>query len=186
MNEFRNIIIDSRKNIAIGVNYPDAAVSDKRIKIKCLKYSGEGLPFSNHNQATKLNSLYLLNKYLTKIKQLKEEDENKDIQCRIIINNSLWKTITKGTYKTWVKIGCYHSNKKPLSKEELKLWEDFSKLYSELFLEVTFADLNLYKLNNIKYNYVNVIYAKKVINKIESIMKEYEDNELDKLFSNIL
>ena len=73
MNEFRNIIIDSRKNIAIGVNYPDAAVSDKRIKIKCLKYSGEGLPFSNHNQATKLNSLYLLNKYLTKIKQLKEE-----------------------------------------------------------------------------------------------------------------
>ena len=64
MNEFRNIIISSKKNIAIGVNYPDQAVSNKKIKIRCLKYSGEALPFTDHNQASKLNSLYLLNKYL--------------------------------------------------------------------------------------------------------------------------
>ena len=37
MNEFRNIIISSKKNIAIGVNYPDQAVSNKKIKIRCLK-----------------------------------------------------------------------------------------------------------------------------------------------------
>lgn len=184
MNEFRNIIISSKKNIAIGVNYPDQAVSNKKIKIRCLKYSDEALPFTDHNQASKLNSLYLLNKYLTKIKQIKEKDNS--ISCRIIINNTLYKTITKGTYKEWVKTGCYHSNKKPLNENEIALWRKFGELYSELFFDITFADLNFYKLNNIKYNYVNVIYAKKVIDKMENIMKEYENSELDKLFNEIL
>lgn len=184
MNNFRNIIITSRKNVAIGVNYSDEAITNKRLKIKCLKYSGEALPFSEHNQASKLNSLYLLNKYLTKIKQLKKEDDS--ISCRIIINNTLWKTITKGTYKEWVKTGCYRSNKKPLSENEIELWKEFGELYSELFFDVTFADLNFYRLNNIKYNYVNIIYAKKIIDKIEDMLKEYENNELDKLFNHIL
>ena len=60
MNSFRNIIINSKKNIAIGINYPDEAMSNKNIKIRCLKYSGDALPFSDHNQASKLNSLYFL------------------------------------------------------------------------------------------------------------------------------
>lgn len=184
MNEFRNIIITSKKNIAIGVNYPDEAVSNRKIKIKCLKYSGEALPFSEHNQASKLNSLYLLNKYLTKIKQIKEKDNS--ISCRIIINNSLYKTITKGTYKEWVKTGCYHSSGKPLDQTEVELWQEFGSLYSELFFDVTFADLNFYKLNNIKYNYVNILYAKKIIDRMEDIIKEYENCELNNLFNHIL
>lgn len=184
MNSFRNIIINSKKNIAIGINYPDEAMSNKNIKIRCLKYSGDALPFSDHNQASKLNSLYLLNKYLLKIKQLKEKDNS--ISCRIIINNTLYKTITKGTYKEWVKTGCYHSSKKPLDEKEIALWKEFGNLYAELFFDITFADLNFYKLNTIKYNYTNIIYAKKIIDKIEGIIEEYENSELDKLFNEIL
>lgn len=175
MNKLNNVIIVGKKDYIIAVNFND--VNDKRPD--CVYYNGAKLPKQSDEQgATAINSLYVINNYLSKIKS-EVLGGRMDQVAYVVVPDIVYDKISKGTYKNWVLKGGYVNSDKEMDALELKLWTNFLGLYSELFAFVEFKRLSLYNLKKPKFNVNHVKYVNNVIGQCWELIAEHENKKLE-------
>lgn len=182
MNKFQNIIITSSPYIIMGCNFSNDLVEENEIKnVSCTKFSK--LPcLENEIYADTVNYIYIINKYLNKIKE--EIKNNKNISCRFFINQRIYSIITKGTFKYWILNGKTESSGKEIPEIELEMWREFSNLYSEIFANVTFTSLNFIMSKNIKYNQKNILFTQAIVGLMEDKIKEINEIKISDFIKN--
>lgn len=158
MNELKNIVIVGKKDYTLAINFEK--VGDQQPN--CIFFDKNQLPVSAIEKAsTGLNSLYTLCVYLEKIKAKKQLNKLNDV-AYIIIPDTIYKDITKETYKTWLAKETFRDGK-PVDKLVLSLWNKFAELYSEVFKYVVFRPLSKYNIKNPKFNADLVLYINSLI-----------------------
>lgn len=158
MNELKNIVIVGKKDYTLAINFEN--VGDQQPN--CIFFDKNQLPVSASNKAaTGLNSLYTLCVYLEKLKAKKALNNLKDVSY-IIIPDTIYKDITRETYKTWISKETYKDGK-AIDKLTLSLWNKFVELYAEVFRNVIFRPLSKYNIKNPKYNADLVLYVNSLI-----------------------
>lgn len=190
MKNYQNVIISGARDYFLAVNYKDVYTTPK-----CLAYDNSKLPIErNEVNASVINALSVLNKYLcelSRLKSIQEKDKNKDkgsnnhVMCYISIPDDLHKTITKGTYKSWVKRGKTTTGK-DINSLELSEWKKFAQLYFNLFLDIEFRSNNHYMIKQPKYNKQSIMFGKEIIDRCEELRKEHEANSFEDVMSGIL
>lgn len=176
MKNYQNIFIVGTMDYVLAVNY--AGITSQ---IRCLEFKDHVLPINrDHNKATELNALSILNKYLKNIVQLSTLTKTDSIMCYITIPDKLYNYIQKGTYKNWIKNGTTMSGN-PISQEEIELWKEFTNLYIQSFEHVNFKSLMDFTNTKPKYDYKNYTFARTVINSCEERIETYKSEKLEKI-----
>ena len=175
MNKLNNVIIVGKKDYIIAVNFND--FNDKRPD--CVYYNGTKLPKNSEEQgATAINSLYVINNYLSKIKS-EVLGGRMDQVAYVVVPDIVYDKISKGTYKNWVLKGGYVNSDKEMDKLELQLWTKFLELYNELFAFVEFKRLSMYNLKKPKFNANHVKYVNNVIGQCWDLIAVHENQKLE-------
>lgn len=176
MKRYQNVIIVGDLDHVLAVNYENI-----NSNIRCLEFTSDNLPVSKDTKnATILNSLHVLNKYLKNIVKLKKESDTKDIMCFIAIDDKLYEHIWKGTYKAWVKRHTFR-NGAPIDQTILDLWTEFSNLYIQAFMDVEFRKLSHYTINKPTYDSANIKFANGVIKRCEKLIEDKKLKDLEKI-----
>lgn len=186
LRNYKNIIFSGSVNNILVANYSLEYIREYNIPNNVRKFnklpimSDEYLP----EKVIELNSLFVLNKYLKRIKQLKESEENNNqsnVICNIILKDKLYDKITKGTYKYWIKEKITSSGK-AIDKKELELWEDFKCSYKEVFEDVKFSNINKFKGEKTpKYNIESVEFVREIALILDSLNEQSEEKILKSL-----
>lgn len=180
--KYENIIIDGDvRNIFTAYYSKNSAMNNKDCKL--YRFTSEKLPCaSGELYAKDTNALYILNKYLAKI--IDSKDEYK--QIKIYLNSSLFNKISSGKYKYWVETGKTQSGA-VLEKKELDEWKIFVQLYRKVFTKINWYQTSLfevkgnYKFNKEEMNYGREIYCalhKKLIKKAEQDLNKKIFNKM--------
>lgn len=176
---FENIIIDSDvRNVFTSCYSKDSAINKEQCKL--YRYTSNRLPCSSAEMfARDTNALYILNKYLSKI--IDNKDDYK--QIKIYLNTSLHNKIESGRYKYWVETG-YTQTGKTIANKELEQWKIFALLYGQVFTKITFKDSKLLTMKEYKYNKEEMEYGREVYNRIhERLIKKAEEDLHKKIFN---
>lgn len=173
MKKYRNVIIVGSKTDYVAISYENmnSTVLYRRFN----KFSSMG-----KNNTDTVNSLSVINKYLSEIYNSKETSPH-----YFAVPNKICTAIKNGSYKNWLKTGKTASGKE-LDKEELYQWTIFSSLYKELFNEINFKPLSYYGMKNVKYNKEQMAYTKDLINKAYEYLNENKNNNLMDSLDSIL
>lgn len=182
MNNFQNIILVNSPYVVMGCNFSNDLVEGNQLKnVNCTKFSK--LPcLENEIYAESVNYLYIINKYLAKVGE--EIETNRNISCRFFINQKAYSMITKGTFKYWILNGKTESTGKEIPTKELEVWKEFSRLYSQVFTNVSFTSLNFIMSKNIKYNQKNILFTQAVIGLMENKIQEINDIKISEFLKN--
>lgn len=174
MKSYQNVIIVGDLDHILAVNYENV-----HSNIRCLEFNNLPIDRDDKN-ATMLNSLSVLNKYLRNIVKLKKLTDATNIMCFIAIDDKLYEYIWKGTYKAWVK---RHTTRdgRPIDKKVLDLWTEFSELYVQAFMDVEFRKLSHYTINKPTYDSENIRFASSIIRKCETIIENKKMEKLEKI-----
>lgn len=193
LKDYKNIVIIGNDKEILAANYSYQYI-DKNNEPNSIKRFSKKLPMfisdmtiedieKKQNKITELNTLYILNKYLKKIKTL--SDKNKNI-TNIAIEHTLYDKITKNTYKNWIMTG-KTSNNISIPETEITLWTEFMNNYREVFDIVNFIDINLYKGNKrIKYNKNKIEYGRLVYAQLLTVLKADEEIYINNSLESIL
>ena len=173
MKKYRNVIIVGSKTDYVAISYEN--MSSTVLYRRFNKFSNMG-----KNNTDTVNSLSVINKYLSEIYNSKETSPH-----YFAVPNKICTAIKNGSYKNWLKTGKTASGKE-LDKEELYQWTIFSSLYKELFNEINFKPLSYYGMKNAKYNKEQMAYTKKLINKAYEYLNENKNNNLMDSLDSIL
>lgn len=180
--KFENIIIDGDvRNIFTACYSKEDA--QKQNDCTLYRFTSNKLPCaSSEVYAKDTNALYILNKYLAKI--IDSKDEYK--QIKIYLNSSLFNKISSGKYKYWIETGKTQSGA-VLEKKELDEWKIFVQLYRKVFTKINWYQTTLfevkgtYKFNKEEMNYGREIYCtlhKKLIKKAEQDLNKKIFNKM--------
>ena len=180
--KFENIIIDGDvRNIFTAHYSKDSAMNNKDCKL--FRFTNDKLPCaSSEVYAKDTNALYILNKYLAKI--IDSKDEYK--QIKIYLNSSLYGKISSGKYKYWVESGMTQSGVK-LSKKELDEWKIFVQLYRKVFTKINWYNTTLFEVKSTyKFNKEEMSYGREIYNVLHSrLIKKAESDLNKKIFNNM-
>lgn len=180
-NTFNNIVIVSNKDIVIGTHFNNTTTETKETTYV---FADNKLPLTrNERGANTTNTLHIINKYLRSIIKLNQQEStiiNTNIS-NIIIPDDLYDYISKGTYKGWLKTKSYRDGR-PIQSNMLETWEEFSKLYKEVFLDVEFKKLSIYKQKQPKYDIELITKVNAIIEACNKHIKEREEDLFDKIF----
>ena len=173
MKAYRNVIIVGSKTDYIAISYEN--IKSPVVYRKFNKFSNMG-----KNNTDTVNSLSVINKYLSEIYNSKESSPH-----YFAVPNKICTAIKNGSYKQWIKTGKTASGV-ALDKEELYQWTIFSTLYKELFNEINFKPLSYYNMKNVKYNKEQMAFTKELINKAYKYIEENKNNNLIDSLDSIL
>ncbi len=183
MNIYQNIIITCSHHIIMGCNYSNDLVAENNIsKAQCTKFT-KLLCTNNESFSDTTNAIYVVNKYLKKIKE--ELPNNSKIHSRIIIDHKIYSAITKGTYKYWILNGKTETTNRQINEVELNTWKEFASLYSELFAHVVFMSLNLMLQSKPKYNVKNVLFGQTIINAMNKQIRQFNEKLEQEIFDKV-
>lgn len=193
LKDYKNIVIIGNDKEVLAANYSYQYI-DKNKEANSIKRFSKKLPMflsdtsienieKEQNKITELNTLFILNKYLKKIKTLANENRN---VVNIAIEHTLYDKIIKNTYKNWIITG-KTSNDIKIPEIEITLWLEFMNNYREVFDIVNFIDINLYKGNKrIKYNKNKVEYGRIVYLQLLAVLKADEEKYINNSLESIL
>lgn len=186
LKSYKNIIITGNINNILVANYSFEYIRENNTPNKIRRFNKK-LPIVSEEyvpeKVIELNTLFILNKYLKRIKQLKvaEKDNKSNIVCNIILKDKLYDKITKGTYKYWIKEKITSTGKE-IDKKELELWKEFKCNYKEVFDDVKFSSINKFKGNKIpKYNIEAVGFIRQTAFILDSLNEQSEEKTLKSL-----
>jgi hypothetical protein len=173
MKEYRNVIIVGEKTNFVVMSYENIykPVTYKRFN----KFDNQG-----KNNTDTVNSLIIINKYLSEIYNSDESNPH-----YFVVPNKICTAIKNGTYKNWIKTGKTASGK-TLEQDELYQWVIFASLYKELFNAINFKPLSYYNMKNIKYNIQQMNFTKELINKAYSYLERNKNKNFMDSLSDIL
>lgn len=179
LTDYKNIMFVGNKNSILVANYSFEYIRENNAPNSIRRFNKKLPALANgfiEKKTVELNTLYILNKYLIKIDQLiKQENNNNDFVCNIIVEHKLWDIITKGTYKYWLA-----DNK--ISEIESNLWKEFMNNYLKVFKNIKFFSINLYKGDKTpKYRINEINYGRMVMSILEDLNKQSEEKILKKL-----
>lgn len=170
--KFENIIIEGDVR-NVFTSYYSKQDTIELIPYKMYRFTSAKLPCSSSELYAKdTNALYILNKYLSKI--IENKDEYK--QIKIYLNSSLYNKITTGKYKYWVENKMTQSGT-PLASKEVDQWINFAKLYKEVFTKINWYQTKLFEMKEFKYNKNEMNYGREVYRQLhfKLIQKAEED-----------
>ena len=178
--KFENIIIDGDvRNIFTACYSKEDA--QKQNDCTLYRFTSNKLPCtSSEVYAKDTNALYILNKYLAKI--IDSKDEYK--QIKIYLNSSLFNKISSGKYKYWVETGKTQSGA-VLEKKELDEWKIFVQLYRKVFTKINWYQTSLFEFkSNYKFNKEEMNYGRAIFNRLHSkLIKKAEEDLNKKIFN---
>ena len=178
--KFENIIIDGDvRNIFTACYSKEDA--QKQNDCTLYRFTSNKLPCtSSEVYAKDTNALYILNKYLAKI--IDSKDEYK--QIKIYLNSSLFNKISSGKYKYWIETGKTQSGA-VLEKKELDEWKIFVQLYRKVFTKINWYQTSLFEFkSNYKFNKEEMNYGRAIFNRLHSkLIKKAEEDLNKKIFN---
>ena len=178
--KFENIIIDGDvRNIFTACYSKEDA--QKQNDCTLYRFTSNKLPCSSSEVYAKdTNALYILNKYLAKI--IDSKDEYK--QIKIYLNSSLFNKISSGKYKYWIETGKTQSGA-VLEKKELDEWKIFVQLYRKVFTKINWYQTSLFEFkSNYKFNKEEMNYGRAIFNRLHSkLIKKAEEDLNKKIFN---
>lgn len=178
--KFENIIIDGDvRNIFTACYSKEDA--QKQNDCTLYRFTSNKLPCaSSEVYAKDTNALYILNKYLAKI--IDSKDEYK--QIKIYLNSSLFNKINSGKYKYWIETGKTQSGA-VLEKKELDEWKIFVQLYRKVFTKINWYQTSLFEFkSNYKFNKEEMNYGRAIFNRLHSkLIKKAEEDLNKKIFN---
>ena len=173
MKEYRNVIIVGEKTNFIAMSYENMYKSVAYKKFDKFENKGK-------NNTDTVNSLIIINKYLSEIYNSNEFNPH-----YFVVPNKICNAIKNGTYKNWIKTGKTVSGK-ALEQDELYQWIIFASLYKELFNSINFKPLSYYNMKNVKYNIQQMNFTKELINKAYSYLDKNKNKNFMDSLSDIL
>lgn len=182
-NIYRNAIILGELDYVLLTHFDN--IGDKA---NTLAYNNTILPLNqNENGSTTINCLHVVNDLMKRILKLKVDNNGKlDGTCFITIPDKLYKAaIQKGSYKTWIKNDGVANNGNKLSDLEIKEWNTFVSLYSELFLDINFRNLTQVSIKTPRYNVSYVNKQKELIRKMKGHINSHKEQSVLDLIANL-
>lgn len=178
--KLENIIIDGDvRNVFTAYYSKQAAIDTEKCKI--FRFTSEKLPCKSAELFAKdTNALYILNRYLSKI--IDDKDNYK--QIKIYISPSLYGKISTGKYKYWVETGKTQSGT-PIAQKELNEWKIFATLYGQVFTKITFYRNNLFEMKDFKYNKEEMKYGRTIFLKLHGMLIKKAEEDLNKKLMNM-
>ena len=180
--KFENIIIDGDvRNIFTAHYSKESAMNNKDCKL--FRFTSEKLPCtSSEIYAKDTNALYILNKYLAKIIDSKDEYQ----QVRVYVNSSLYNKISSGKYKYWVETGKTQSDT-VWEKKELDEWKIFVQLYRKVFTKINWYKTTLFEAKGTyKFNKEEMDYGREIYYALhKKLIKKAEQDLNKKIFNNM-
>ena len=178
--KFENIIIDGDvRNIFTACYSKEDA--QKQNDCTLYRFTSNKLPCaSSEIYAKDTNALYILNRYLAKIIENKEDYK----QIKIYLNSSLFNKISSGKYKYWIETGKTQSGA-VLEKKELDEWKIFVQLYRKVFTKINWYQTSLFEFkSNYKFNKEEMNYGRVIFNRLHSkLIKKAEEDLNKKIFN---
>ena len=177
--KFENIIIDGDVRNVFTACYSKQDAKEYK-DCKLYRFTSKKLPCeSSELYAKDTNALYILNRYLAKIIDNKEDYK----QIIIYLNPSLYDKISSEKYKYWVENGMTQSGT-VLAKKEIEQWKIFVNLYKEVFTKINWRRTKLFEVKEFKYNKEEMNYGRIVYNKLHaSLIKKAEEDLSKKIFN---
>ncbi len=175
-----NIIIDGDVRNIFTAHY---SKEDSKTLTPCklYRFTNQKLPCTSAEiYAKDTNALYILNRYLAKI--IENKDEYK--QIKVYLNTSLYNKIVTGKYKHWVETGETLSGT-TLDTKEVNEWRVFVNLYAQVFTKITFYRTDLFSMKNFKYNKEEMEYGRVVYNKLHGMLIKKAEEDLNKKLMNM-
>ena len=165
MKQYKNLLIVGDKTNYVAISFENMY---KPVKYKYFNN------FSNKGQYTTdtINTLIVLNKYLSEIYKNKEDNIH-----YLVLSNKISRSINNGSYKLWVRTGKTASGKE-LDKEELLQWTIFNSLYKELSDVINIKAESYYAMKNVKYNKEFMAFTKELLNKAHKFIEKKKENNL--------
>ena len=175
----RNIIIVGRSESVARITYDTVAR-----KASAQDYIGGGVPASVSG-ATRINCL---NVVVRTMEQLAEKDLSEEVSPTLICTiGMVVDVINNGSFKYWLLGSGTKMNGESVNETELKLWERFAELYSQLYLFITFKNVSDLKIpKNTRYaismeQRALAEYAEKAWDRVKVTAPEIEEVEGDAL-----
>ena len=179
--KLENIIIDGDvRNVFTAYYSKEDAKQNNNCKL--YRFTTEKLPCdSSELYAKDTNALYILNRYLAKIIDNKQEYK----QIKIYLNNSLYDKISSGKYKYWIENGRTQTGT-IIAQKELEQWKIFVSLYKEVFTKINWYRTNLFNVKDFKYNKEEMNYGRIVYNDLHNrLIKKAEEDLNKKIFKSM-
>ena len=177
--KFENIIIDGDvRNIFTACYSKEDA--QKQNDCTLYRFTSNKLPCtSSEVYAKDTNALYILNRYLAKIIENKEDYK----QIKVYLNPSLYNKISGGKYKHWVETGKTQTGT-VLAQKEIEQWKIFVQLYKEVFTKISWYQTKLSEVKVFKYNKEEMNYGRAIFNRLHSkLIKKAEEDLNKKIFN---